>query len=796
MKVLLTLFFTCVIVFADNNPLAPAISGYYTPEPLGDGSIFSITDYSFDPLKEKPVIPKNLKIEGYPDGEGYYLVQLRGPIYKDMLTQIENTGAKVLGCHSRYIFVVQMNQATKTEVGNLPFVRYIDIYQPGYKLYRNLLEGSKTGKFLVYLFYTEKTQDVMNVLQSLGVNILSYSDTDEIKFFWVSCQRSQLVDIAHLKSVYWIEEWFPSEPENDQAQWVNQKGLPPTDTTRSIWRQNIFGVDQILGYTDTGLDVNHYAFRDPSIAITDTGEFPNHRKVVVFKKYPPASGVGDPDGHGTHVGGTIAGNDSAMGGTDPRDGHCKGARISHLCPIPASSYNFVTVFDVLTNTLRNPQLRARTISNSWWTGTMGSYSAKSMETDLFCWKNKDVVLIKSCGNQGQSSQYRITEPGNAKSILAVASVQNGSNATVLSTYSSRGPAPDGRIKPDCAAPGEGIYSAQRNTTNSYVSMSGTSMSAPSCNACVGMMREYLKKGWYPRGYRNPPDSMAYVSSSLLRAMVYVSTSPNIGSYIVPSEYIGWGRITVDSVLAFALPTPEKRELLLYDDTIGLSTGQFVEFTFTILDSTVPLRAVVAWTDTAAAAGATRALINNLNVRMVSPVSDSFKGNVYANGVSVRNPTAPYDSLNPYECFRINNPRIGLWRLRIMAANVVTARQPYAVVLTGNFLESPVGVLEEISDKTKPKVSQMRLMASNPVKIDKVRIKFFAPANEKHYSLKVYNAYGGLIKNLFKETKGTNEWQILTWDGRDDRNRAVCSGIYFINFDDGERLLTEKLILLK
>ncbi len=794
MKYILLSVFIATAGWTISNPLTPNISGYYYPEPAGDGNVVGITDYRFDPLEEFPELPANLYIEQYPgDGTGYYLIQLRGPVYRIMQTQMINAGATLLGCHSRYCFVAKMNETVKNNIERLPFVRWIGIYQPAFKLYQDLLNGSSYGKFLIYLFYTEDLISARKELEKLGIKVLSYSDTESIKFFWVSCLRSKLIAVASLPSVYWIEEWFASEPENDQAQWVNQKGLPPNDTTRSIWRKNIFGTDEILGYTDTGLDVNHYAFRDPTIAITDTGEFPNHRKVVVFKKYPPASGVGDPNGHGTHVGGTIAGNDSAMGGTDPRDGHSKSARISHLCPIPSSSYNFVTVFDILTNTLRNPQLRTHTISNSWWTGTMGQYSAKSMETDLFCWQNKDVVLIKSCGNQGQSSQYRITEPGNSKSIIAVAALGNGSSATTLASFSSRGPAPDGRIKPDCATPGNTIYSAQRNTTNSYVSMSGTSMSAPSCNACIGLMREYLRKGWYPSGIKNPADSMEYVSAALLKAMALVSADPNVGTYIVPSEYIGWGRIDVDSVLYFAQPTPEKRQLLLYDDTSGLATGQFQEYIFPVYDSTVPLRAVVAWTDTAAAVGATRALINDLHVRIISPVGDSFKGNIYSNGQSVRNPSARYDSLNPYECFRIHNPKTGTWRLRVMAANVATRPQPYAVVLTGYF-GVEVMVREEAKQIIGKQEMAFNISCSNPAPISNIKLNFIAPAEEKNTTIKVYNIYGGLVKELFAG-KSTGRMQTLTWNCRNKNGNLVSPGIYFIQLQADDINITKKIILV-
>ncbi len=799
-KMILLVMVAGMLLLALNNPFQPSASGYYVPEPASDMMLFTITDHTFDPLVSQPDLPDDLYCDKYPgDGEGYYLVQLRGPIYAGMIDQLKNAGAAVLGCHSQNMFIVKMNDRIRSRISELSMVRWTGIYQPAFKLYESVLNGSQESRFLVYLFHTESINDARIALEALKVKVLDLSNTADIKFFFVSCRRSQIPGLARLPSVWWIEEWFPSAPENERAQWVNQKGLPPTDTTRSIWRQGIFGTDEILGYTDTGLDVNHWAFRDPAFSITDTGEFPTHQKVVVFKHYPPASGVGDPDGHGTHVGGTTAGNDSAMGGTFPYDGHSKKARISHLSPIPSSSYNYITILDMLTNTLRNPQLRTHTVSNSWWTGTMGQYSAKSMEFDMFCWKNKDVVLIKSCGNQGQTTQYRITEPGNAKSVIAVAALGNGTNATTLASYSSRGPAPDGRVKPDCSTIGgtsSDVYSAQNGTTNAYSGMMGTSMAAPSCNGCIGLIREYLRKGWYPSGTLIPSDSMGYVSGALLKAMIIVSCDPNVGAYVVPSEYIGWGRIDLDSVLYFALPTPEKRELLLDDDTTGLATGQYAEFQFMVDDSTVPLRAVVCWTDTAAAVGAARALINNLNVRMVNAYGDSFKGSVYAAGQSVINPTARYDSLNPYECFRINVPRTGLWQIRIMAANVVTSRQPFAVVLTGAF-----GTVPGIEESGSP-VNAARLdfesFFPNPARIGSHRIRFSLPALDNAYALKVYSASGSLVAILWQGKAQRTGWQTITWDGRDGKGRRASPGVYFyrlVSVADGGSV-TQKAVLVK
>ncbi len=795
MKFLLLNILTLGLLIANSNPFAPSATGYYAPQATGDGNIISITDYHFDPLVGSPSLPENLSYRHAPSVENnYYLVQLYGPIYQYMLDQITAAGAELLGCHSRYNFIARMNARVKEKISNLSFVRWTGLYQPAYKLYQHTLNGTARSMFLVYFFYTEDFNQATRSLESMGINIVDFSNTDIIKFFYIDCPRADLTKIANLPGVYWIEEWFPSEPENNQAQWVNQKGLPPNDTTRAVWRQGIFGYEEILGYTDTGLDVNHYAFQDPVIAMTDTGEYPLHRKVVVFKKYPPASGVGDPNGHGTHVGGTIAGNDSAMGGGDDRDGHSKSARISHLCPIPSSSYNFITVFNILTNTLNNPSLRTHTISNSWWTGTMGTYSAKSMEVDLFCWQNKDVVMIKSCGNQGQSSQYRITEPGNSKSIISMGALLNGTSATSLATYSSRGPAPDGRIKPDCSAPGSSIYSAQRNTNNSYASMSGTSMAAPSCNGCVGLIREYLRTGWYPTGTKVPANAMAYVSAALLKAMILVSCDPNVGSYVIPSDYIGWGRIDLDSVLYFAQPTPDARKLILYDDTLGLATGQYADYNFAVNDTTLPLRAAVVWTDTAAAAGANPALINDLDVRMISASGDSFKGNIYSGGQSLINPTASYDSINPLECFRVNIPRSGVWTLRVMAANVVTRPQPYAVVITGG-VSTDIGIKEISINMPDLISSELFKIFPNPVYDNIVLIKLTQPISGNAI-LKIYDATGSLVKTLYDNSHADFATEKFIWNCQDNNKRKVAPGVYFVKLETGQTNSSRGIVILK
>ncbi|MFR9165716.1 MAG: S8 family peptidase [Dysgonomonas sp.] len=87
--------------------------------------------------------------------------------------------------------------------------------------------------------------------------------------------------------------------------------------------------------------------------------------------------------------------------------------------------------------------------------------------------SKGILMVCSAGNEGNKAWGKITAPSDAKNVLTVGAVNGNS---VIAAFSSRGPAFDGRIKPDVMAVGSGT--AIVNKYGEVTSSNGTSFSSP------------------------------------------------------------------------------------------------------------------------------------------------------------------------------------------------------------------------------------------------------------------------------------------------------------------------------
>ncbi len=140
--------------------------------------------------------------------------------------------------------------------------------------------------------------------------------------------------------------------------------------------------------------------------------------------------------------------------------------------------------------------------------------------------HQGVVVVLAAGNEGfaklntsdgeniqANMGMSIGDPGNLDDAIVVGSVHKENPHTYgISFFSSRGPTADGRMKPDCVAPGERIFSVRndaqikRNAAfeQLYTEMSGTSMAAPHVS---GLIASFLSKR---KEFIGRPDDMKQI----------------------------------------------------------------------------------------------------------------------------------------------------------------------------------------------------------------------------------------------------------------------------------------------
>lgn len=250
----------------------------------------------------------------------------------------------------------------------------------------------------------------------------------------------------------------------------------------------------------------------------------------------------------------------------------------------------------------------------------------------------------------------------------------------IAAFSSRGPTEDGRIKPDVVAPGTNIVSARSHHPEAsdlwgafdeeYVYAGGTSMATPLVSGSAALVREYLMK---VKRVERP--SAALVKAILLNGAkdLYPGQyGAGIGQEIPthrPNEVEGWGRVDVASATRIGHP----EELWFRDESRGLETGSTARFEIEVVLTDQPLRVTLAYSDFPASVTAAKALVNDLDLVLLSPSGLKF----YPNGGSIP------DRLNNVETIDVPQVESGTYVVEISAHQVAIGwRQPYAVVVTG------------------------------------------------------------------------------------------------------------------
>lgn len=645
-----------------------------------------VAGYDFVPGGARPVVPAALARtlrtpEDGADPIGSFLVQFADPPGDAERAAIAEAGGAIVSYIPDQAFLVRIASGSLEKLSFDRSDAAVADYLPAYKVSPMIdRESPGSGVFQARLFPDADLARAGRDLAAAGASGLEIHDNGINRIAQFTLERSRVAAVATLSAVEWIEPRPTYTMDNDNAQWVTQTAI---NANRRVWTAGLRGQGQVVMTTDSGVRTDHYQFVDPLVPITAFGEYPTHRKIIAYQRGAPDPQIefGDHSGasyHGTHTAGTICGNDDPTANASARDGMAKDAKLWFMDLSGTALVNGISAPADLNDLFQpghtgNAGGAARLASNSWGSAASGAYSLNSMQVDQFMWSHPDFFIAFSNGNSGLPGT--VGEPASAKNSGGVGGTGNGASQNSIYSSTSRGPTADGRRKPTYCAPGNAVYSANGAGSGTYVSLSGTSMASPAATGAVVLMRQYLTDGWYPSGAAVPANGFS-PSAALLKAMAINSAVDSMTSNLAPNNNIGWGRITVDSVLFFA---GDSRQLVLLDHTEGLGQGDYVEYQVRVTTSLIPLKVSLCWTDYPGNPAVTRQLVNDLDLT-VSDGVNSFKGNVFTGRRSITGGSR--DSLNVEEGVRVPSPGLGLWTIRVAAKAVPIGPQPFALVVTG------------------------------------------------------------------------------------------------------------------
>jgi subtilisin family serine protease len=400
-----------------------------------------------------------------------------------------------------------------------------------------------------------------------------------------------------------------------------------------------------------GAGLNDYDGTGVRVLINDDGYIGNHIDFTNRIPYQFTQSTGQD--HGDHCAGTILGagnlNPLAMGMAPAAD-----LVVYHATNYPG--------FDSIVNQYNS--LGIRLTSTSYSDGCNAGYTNRTATMDEHIRTMPELMHVFSAGNNGtQNCSYGAGSGwGNitgghkmGKNVIAVANVTYKDE---LASSSSRGPAHDGRIKPDVSALGTSVFSTSEN--NTYATKTGTSMACPGTTGTMALLYDAFNRhhGGNPHG-------------GLMKSIL-MNTADDLGNP-GPDFKFGYGRINAGRA--------EKviQDTLWHTDLI--SQGDSLTYNITIPTGTKDLRIMLYWTDFEGVVNTTKALVNNLDLRVIAPDSTWLPWvlNHLPNATTLNaNATRKNDTLNNAEQVTLVNPTPGTYQLKIYGTSVPMGPQRFFV----------------------------------------------------------------------------------------------------------------------
>ena len=657
-----------------------------------DPGLIRLRDVSLDPSAPS-IMAKGEKLCA-PNRNGcyQYLIQPEKNFTNKERSALEEAGVSFIGFVPPNAYIVLASPEDLKGLEEKHTLLYVSEYLPEYK------NGVPAGRF-----FSAGSEVKLNVILTSpddAEDFLAFLKEEGAKSVSLICERPpivravcgvEFVDRLILRSdVFSVEEEVEAKIMNNAAKSESLMNVAAMNTL------GYTGKGVMVCVADTGLDSG-----DPSDIHPDFQD----KNVIgaVASKNTERTDWRDLNGHGTHVSGSAVGTGAHEGGLYA--GTAPEAALYFICIGGNNSSVYPPEMADMGGAYDSG---ARVMNNSWGAYSAdiaGKYTTSSLYYDVATYNNQDFLILFAAGNSNKKidteNNCTLSTQAAAKNVLTVGAAesyrpdkhytygnlysnvaepfntdrtafpQNGTQQG-MAYFSSRGPARDGRYKPDIVAPGtqitstESLWDSKNNGTRSsyYTVMEGTSMATPLTTGAAADAMQFLKE----QGFTSP-------SSSLVKALL-INGARNMGTgqydnYTeIPEEdpngVNGFGHINLAESLR-----PANGRLFLYDGVIDDTDGeQTYVFTKSVSG---PVSATLVWNDYPGTVGAELALINDLDI-IVSDGEDEY----YCDGSSEH-----CDSINNVERFRSNAfPAGNNIRVTVKGYNVMQGPQTFSLAVSG------------------------------------------------------------------------------------------------------------------
>ena len=660
-----------------------------TLSPKLSSNVVNLPGGAFDPVasEREGKVPGGAELSASGD-EGYYIVQFDKTADDEMLDNLRATGVEILQYVPNRAFYVYAPGVSAQSSAATTNVRWMGRLRPEHKIPTVLavqlnaaktknslpngiarleMASTRTAIFDVAVFKRADLKAAADrVAASTGGKVRNVIELPGNFFNIVRLEApiESATLAAQVEDVFRIDAWSRPSAEDERAAQIVAGNYTSTTVIDAPGYNPLaqFGVD------GTGVTISVV---DDGVGIPGDGGFYLTSANVV--NGPLRGATSGADGHG-HL------NASIIAGTVPfssldSSGYNYGLGVapnSHIINIPLlrdgySGTEASTVDDTVATAGPNG-VPGFISNNSWGNGENGNtYDTYTAQYDGFVRDASSaasidpLLIVFSAGNSGGLG---LTRPKMSKNTIAVANLENirtelsasANNMDDLNGTSSIGPAADGRIKPDIAAPGTAITGGRSGTDILFGNIgayhrwsSGTSHAAPHVAGAAALFTQYWKAN-----HTGVNPSPALVKAALIngaRDVNGVSTSA-----ATPNGFEGWGRVNLKNVLNTGAIVTYVNET---DELAG--TGAARIYTGSVADPGRPLRITLVWTDPPGAADP--ALVNDLDLE-VTVGGITFRGNVLSGGQSVAG--GPADAVNNVENVFLPAGQTGPLSVRVRA----------------------------------------------------------------------------------------------------------------------------------